>query len=325
MCDKQSDNCRPQSLKVEGIWRILKGVESMKDLIRWILIYGAFIAALGGNAVAVGPESEIRLIIRGDDMGFSHDFNRATMRAFKEGVLTSASLMVPGLYFNEAVALCRANPGLAAGLHITLTNIEPMRPILPPEDIPTLVNSSGFFLRSRAEFESAQPTLEDIEKEILAQIGKARASGLRFVYLDLHNSAYVKWRSDIPSLLQRIAKRERLLVSGSEGETYMDVHPIKWTLLHYSSQDPEKAEFIEEEKAKFFAKLGSMTAGVWYLNSHPGLHLPAHARELREILCAPETKQIIRDRGIQLISYQDLWNEKYGKPQGSSTLFDNHP
>ena len=40
-----------------------------------------------------------------------------------------------------------------------------------------------------------------------------------------------------------------------------------------------------------------------------------HAREMTEIILSPKTRQIIRDRKIRLVSYQDLWKRKFGKPQ----------
>ena len=46
---------------------------------------------------------EIRLIVRGDDMGFSHAVNLACIKAYQEGILTSVDVMVPCDYFEEAV------------------------------------------------------------------------------------------------------------------------------------------------------------------------------------------------------------------------------
>jgi predicted glycoside hydrolase/deacetylase ChbG (UPF0249 family) len=255
-------------------------------------------------------------------MGWSHDTNLAVIRAFKEGILTSASVMVPGQYFDEAVELCKANPGLAVGLHIVLVEYEPLRPILAPEEIPSLVTPSGFFHLSMADFDRAEPRVEDIEKEVRAQIGKARAVGLQFVYLDCHNlwqkMVIGGYRPDILNLLIGIAKQERLLAPLYEEETSMNVDVIKWSRPpHYSADSPqfvENAEFLEEGKIKFFQDLRDLGSGRWLAVFHPGLYRPAHNRELKEIVCAAETKQIIRKRGIRLISYQDLWNRKYGEP-----------
>ena len=57
------------------------------------------------------------LIVNADDFGASSGTNRGIIECHRGGVLTSASLMVTGAAAEEAVALSRANPELAVGLH----------------------------------------------------------------------------------------------------------------------------------------------------------------------------------------------------------------
>src|SRR3954464_1608282 len=61
-----------------------------------------------------------RLIVNADDFGRSRSINEAVIRAHKEGILTTASLMVNEPAFEEAVKLAKANPALGVGLHLTL-------------------------------------------------------------------------------------------------------------------------------------------------------------------------------------------------------------
>ena len=58
-----------------------------------------------------------RLIINADDLGASSGTNRAIIECHREGVLTSASLMVTGAAAIEAAQLSRENPELSVGLH----------------------------------------------------------------------------------------------------------------------------------------------------------------------------------------------------------------
>ena len=46
-----------------------------------------------------------RLIVRGDDMGFSHAGNEALILCFKEGIETSIEVLVPSPWFPEAVRM----------------------------------------------------------------------------------------------------------------------------------------------------------------------------------------------------------------------------
>ena len=285
-------------------------------MMRWLALVVALVAAMEARFGC--PDEPVELIVRGDDMGWSHDTNLACVKAYREGIVTSVSVMVPGLYFDEAVTLCKATPGLAAGLHITLWDSDPTRPVLPYEEIPSLATPYGFFHLSRADFDGARPTLADVEKEVRAQIAKARGSGLHFVYLDCHSMGTQKGlRPDIRELYMRIAKEERLLISTHEGEAPLEIEPIRWFRPLVSDAFPRFVEgsvFIEEQRNLFFQKLTQLKPGLWLLVAHPGLYAPAHAREMHEMILAPETRRIIKERGIRLVSYQDIWYRKYGQP-----------
>ena len=54
--------------------------------------------------------SSRRLIVNADDFGLSTSVNQAVVRAYREGILTSASLMVNEPGFDEAVRLAKENP-----------------------------------------------------------------------------------------------------------------------------------------------------------------------------------------------------------------------
>ncbi len=74
-----------------------------------------------------------RLIITADDFGLSGGVNRAVEQAWKNGLLTGASIMPGGAAFDEAVKIARRNPALQVGLHLTLVQ---GRAVLPAEKIP---------------------------------------------------------------------------------------------------------------------------------------------------------------------------------------------
>ena len=86
-----------------------------------------------------------RLIVNADDFGLSSSVNEAVVRAHRDGILTSASLMVNEVGFDEAIKLAKENPKLGVGLHLTLLH---GHSALPPEKIPGLVNSQKEFSNS---------------------------------------------------------------------------------------------------------------------------------------------------------------------------------
>ncbi|MEH2238519.1 hopanoid biosynthesis-associated protein HpnK [Nostoc sp.] len=126
-------------------------------------------------------------IINGDDFGFSSGVNQAIIKAHKQGILTSTSLMVSGDAAQEAIALAHNHPNLAVGLHLVLVC---GRAVLPPTQIPHLVSSNGNFPDSplktglRYQFQSAARS--ELRREIRAQLIKFRDSGLSLSHVDGH-------------------------------------------------------------------------------------------------------------------------------------------
>ncbi len=68
----------------------------------------------------------------------------------------------------------------------------------------------------------------------------------------------------------------------------------------------------KEQQQLFFDRLTNIKPGKWFTNVHPGLAGPERA-SVTELLCSPKTKEIIKMKNIQLVSYYDLWKEEFGK------------
>ncbi|MFN8008090.1 MAG: hopanoid biosynthesis-associated protein HpnK [Terriglobia bacterium] len=133
------------------------------------------------------PEKFLRLIVNADDFGASEEVNEAIIRAHREGVLTSCSLMVSGKAFEQAVALAKENSRLAVGLHLVVVM---GRSVLPSAAIPNLVDRQGCFSNSPVAaglnyFFSRQAQLE-LEKELTAQFERFQSTQLPFSHIDGH-------------------------------------------------------------------------------------------------------------------------------------------
>jgi len=132
------------------------------------------------------------LIINGDDFGSSEAVNRAILHAYREGVLTSASLMVNEPAAQQAVEIAREHPGLAVGLHLSLVL---GRSALQPEEIPHLVNSRGVFslspFRAGMNYYFSPPARREVRREMRAQFEKFAATGLAFSHVDGHNHLHM--------------------------------------------------------------------------------------------------------------------------------------
>jgi len=133
-----------------------------------------------------------RLIVNADDFGISETVNEAVIRAFTEGVLTSCSLMVTGEACEHAVSLARAHPGLAVGLHLVTVM---GRAVLPPAEIPTLVDASGNFAANSIvaglKYYFSPQARDKLRRELRAQFETFAATGLRLSHIDGHLHMHV--------------------------------------------------------------------------------------------------------------------------------------
>ena len=133
-----------------------------------------------------------RLIITADDFGLSEAVNEGIERAHRDGVLTSASLMVGGAAAADAVRRAKALPTLGVGLH--LVAIEGPA-VLPPNRIPELVDATGKIPADqvRLGFKYAfRPTARrQLAAEIRAQFSAYAATGLPLDHADAHKHMHL--------------------------------------------------------------------------------------------------------------------------------------
>lgn len=133
-----------------------------------------------------------RLIVNADDFGASEEVNEAVIRAFKEGALTSASLMVTGAASEQAVKLAKENPGLAVGIHlVTVVG----HSVLPHSEIPNLVDNDRNFSNNPTaaglKYFFSPRARRELRKELAAQFEKFHSTGLPLSHIDGHLHLHV--------------------------------------------------------------------------------------------------------------------------------------
>lgn len=172
------------------------------------LLLMAAAALLPHLAIAQLPAK--RLIIHADDVGMSESVNRATFALVERGTVTSLSVMVPAPAFESAVVWLKAHPDVDVGVHLTLTSewsAVRWRPVSPADSVPSLIEADGT-LKRRWSASSADP--RDVDRELRAQIARARHSGLAISHLDVHQFALYGVGRRYAEVLAKIATDEDL-------------------------------------------------------------------------------------------------------------------
>jgi hopanoid biosynthesis associated protein HpnK len=274
------------------------------------------------------PLSPRRLIVNADDFGLSPSVNQAVVRAHRDGILTSASLMVNAPGFAEAVQLARANPRLGVGLHLTLLM---GRATLPAETIPGLVNARGEFTKhpvgAGVNYFFRRRLRPQLRAEIHAQFEKFRATGLApdhvngHLHLHLHPVIFSILMEDAECLGIRHFRLTRDCLHRSRQTAqgrwfYRVTHAVIYEWLSRRARQPLRARGIKHAQITFgllqnarvdeayvLGLLPRLPAGDSELYSHPSLDTFRHEFEA---MVSPRVKDLAHRLGIQLIRYQDL-------------------
>ncbi len=134
------------------------------------------------------PKGSKVVILHVDDVGMSFDSNEGAINAMTEGVATSCSVMMPCSWVPAFVHYYKKHPKLDVGLHLTLTSEWSgyrWGPLSGKSSTPGLVDKEGD-LWSSVEDVVKHSSADEVEKEILAQLDRARTMGLEPTHLDSH-------------------------------------------------------------------------------------------------------------------------------------------
>jgi hopanoid biosynthesis associated protein HpnK len=146
-----------------------------------------------------------QLILNADDFGMTLGVNEGIIRAHREGILTSATLMANGEAFDDAVERARANKELGVGCHLVLVG---GKCVATKDSVASLVDAGGNLPDSLplfvAKISSGIIRTEEIERELRAQIGRVRAAGIEPTHLDTHKHTHAHPR--VMEALGKVAK-----------------------------------------------------------------------------------------------------------------------
>ena len=277
----------------------------------------------------VGNRKSVRrLIVNADDFGLSSSVNEAVVRAHRDGILTTASLMVNEPGCAEAVNFAKQNPGLGVGLHLTLVM---GHSALASDKIPGLVNARGEFSDSPVGaglgYFFNRNLREQLRAEIRAQFERFHATGLPLdhvnghLHLHLHPVVFKILTEDAEELgiRQMRLTREPFWMDvplGRGRRLYRASHAAIFFCLSWRAQSTLRRNRIAHTRrvfgllqnarvtAEYVLKLlPLLPPGDSELYSHPSLD--KSNREF-DALVSPRVKDLVGQLGIELIRYQDL-------------------
>lgn len=243
------------------------------------------------------------LIVNADDFGLTSGVNQGIITSFKNGIVTSTTLMVNMPGFKSAVELAHQFPELAVGLHLNLTYGVPLS---PPEMIPSIVDHEGRFTKNHIEKIKNEANRNEIEKELRAQLDRFLNTGLPLSHIDTHHHLH---------------QSERILnlVSAIALEFHVPVRCLQEDAL-IQRGIPSSARFVnffgdQEGVQRLLRIIDNLSDGFTEIPCHPGrvdeeliaLSTLTYIRELElRAITDPRVVKAVQSAGITLTNYHQL-------------------
>ena len=219
------------------------------------------------------------LIFNADDFGYTRGINRGIVEAHRNGVVTSATLIVNGLATEEAVRMARDLPGLSLGLHVNFTN-EAQRLV---------------------EFDDPQVASAEMRRQLdrfVSLLGRLPT------HVDSHQ--HVHRHPVRRPLFERFAAEHGLPLRDTPPVVFKGGFYAQW---EYGVSDLSKVSVAALERMI----REEVKDGITELGCHPGyfdeaMEIVYHRDRETELrtLCDPRVREVLDEEGIRLIGFQQL-------------------
>jgi len=277
------------------------------------------------------PRDAKLLILHADDLGVAHSENAASFDALDKGMINSGSVMMPTPWVTEVAQYTKAHPNADIGLHLTLNSewkTYRWGGVAPHDQTPSLHDPDGTF-PSEVPTMTTRAKVDEVERELRAQIDRAYAIGIKPTHVDSHMGALY----ETPELFRTYAKVAR---------------SYKLPFLHFIGQ-PSAANVAALAPSDVVAdavimRLQKGSREEWrryYLDAirgmKPGLtvilvHLGYDDAELRavtvgwdewgadwrqrdyDVLTSAEFQQALKDNHVVLVTWREIQRAMYPTP-----------
>ncbi len=316
-----------------------------------LLVVLAVLVLAGGFSLATaaeGPSLAERLgykatdrvlIINGDDVSMCHAANLGTIQCLEQGLMRSATIMVPCPWFPEIAAYAKAHPDKEFGIHLCHTSewhTYRWGPVAPRDQVPGLVDPDGYLWHEVEQvYAHATPTQALVEAR--AQIRRALDAGIDVTHLDSHMGTLQYDPEYMKVYLQLAVEFDLPLRMGSQETLTRFGHPevrpqfaAKGILFPDHFIYDELPNESKDVKAFWLGIVKNLKPGVTELYIHAALptdELKAitGSWKTRSAECAlfsqdPDMKKALADQGIILIGYRairDLQRRQHHPPTKS--------
>jgi len=280
-----------------------------------------------------------KVIINADDFGLCKGVNEGIILAHQKGILTSTTLMANMPGFRHAVELAKQNEKLGVGLHL---NIVRGQPLSPTNRVSSLLNKekkffSNIFIILR-KLLLKKINRQEIELEFKAQIEKVLENDIQISHFD--SEKHIHCLSPLLEIVLKLGKEysikriryineyclsTRLFQSIKAFFASLSCSSMKQKIIENGVLIPDRSYGVcksgRMSSQRIKKILSNIQDGVTEIMVHPGFmtqelmdlekeigsfYINRYREEELSALLDEELKQVIRDKEISLINFNQL-------------------
>ncbi len=268
---------------------------------------------IAAERLGYGPEAKL-LILNCTDLGLCHAATVGVYDALREGIGTSASLLVPAPWARESASRFRGDD---VGVQLTLNAEHDLYRWAPITQAPSLLDGDGGFPRTVTDVWD-HADLDEVRRECRAQIERAVLWGFDISHLGAHLDALVLRPEFFDIYLELAVDFDLpLRLLGADAEPNVGF-PVRKLAADEGVLFADRFATLPPvgTRAAFLDLLSSLEPGITELTLHPAIDTPElraiatdwQARVADEVLLVADRglDQVIAKAGVTLIGYRPL-------------------
>lgn len=232
----------------------------------------------------------MKLVVNGDDLGYTMGNTNGIFQAYREGILRSTTALTNSEYFERAMEMAKEYPGLGIGVHLTLTLGKPLtenKTLTDPE--------TGEFYKGSKTIWKMNPDYDEIHHEWKAQIERyIEIAGHLPTHLDSHHHVH-QANPEALAVAESLAEEYGLQMRG-----YGRYRFVRGFYGEYATKETliRLLEEYKDEDIELMVHPGWCDLELYRKSSYA----LDRVRELA-VLCDPEIKNYIEENNIELCHY----------------------
>jgi predicted glycoside hydrolase/deacetylase ChbG (UPF0249 family) len=285
------------------------------------------------------PESKV-LVLHAHGLGMCFETNAAGLQLVESGRVRSASAMAPCPWFADVAQWSAKHRDVDLGLELTINSEWPRyrwQPVAGDDLVPSLTDVDGFLWRTPIQT-MVSATADDVERELRAQIERAKSYGLQPTHLTAHLGTLFT-RLDLTEVYLRVARQYWIpavvvdLTPQQVDRFRQQGYPVPDELVQVLDDYPlpkvddlrivERADSYEAKKQSFIKMVRELPPGITQIAFQPAVESEALKRIAgdwqqrvweAQLMMDEEVRAVLASESIIMTDWRELMDRFEGRP-----------